>query len=196
MREVFYEECAKVKDEAKARRKYVLLKSVSIVFYVLAALWTILVFYAYDFGGEGSLVLKILFVAMPLVYFIFSGIIFGKFKNGARVDYDYTIVSGTVRFSKVMNDVKRKHITSFDCSAIERIGKYGSDTFNRYSAMPNKKLDVLTSNFKTADAESLYYIVANVSGIKHVFVLECTERFIINILTFVNRTVMEDGFLR
>lgn len=196
MREVFYEECAKVKDEAKARRKYVLLKSVSIVFYVLAALWTILVFYAYDFGGEGSLVFKILFVVIPLVYFIFSGIIFGKFKNGARVDYDYTIVSGTVRFSKVMNDVKRKHIASFDCSAIERIGKYGSDTFSRYSAMPNKKLDVLTSNFKTADAGSLYYIVANVSGVKYVFVLECTERFISNILAFVNRTVIEEGFLR
>lgn len=195
MREVFYEESAKVADEIKARRKYGILKTISVTFYVIAGLWAMLVYFAYDFSGDGILY-TVLFVAVPFVYCIVSGIIFGRLKDKVYIDYDYTFVSGSIRFSKVINNIKRKNIVKFDCSSIERIGRYGSETFERYLLMPNKKVNVLTSNIKTVDTASLYYIVADVSGGKNVFVLECSERFISNILVFVNRTVIEEGFFK
>ena len=125
--------------------------------------------------------------------FLASGILLGRFKDRFYVDYDYTFITGTIRFSKVIKNIKRKHIVSFETSDIEKIGKYGSETFNRYSLMPGIKSVVLTSNSIADENKEFYYIVANVNGEKKIYILECTETFIVNVLKFSKRSVLDEA---
>ena len=120
----------------------------------------------------------------------------GKFKDKFYVDYDYTIISGSIRFSKVIKEIKRKHIVSFEASEIEKIGKYGSELFEKYSRMPDVKTVILTSNITPEEKKEFYYLVVNKDGEKKMYVLECTETFIVNILKFAKRTVLDEALTR
>ena len=192
MQEVFYEETAAVQSTGSAKTKYYIVKTLSVVSYTIAIIW--LIISVMFFPTQGNVLINILFAAIPFVLFLASGIVLGKMKDKLYVDYDYTFVSGSIRFSRVIKNVKRKGILKFDTSNIERIGRYGSDTFERYILAREKKKMILTSNQTPDDGKSFYYIVANVGGIKYIFVLECTETFISYVIRYSNRTVIEDGF--
>ncbi|MBE5749919.1 MAG: hypothetical protein E7346_03515 [Clostridiales bacterium] len=193
MKEILYEESAKIQNEKSAATKYYVLKVLSIISYTLAVLWFMLVFIAYDLA-TGSALLNIIFIVVPLAMFIASGIVLGKFKNKFYVDYDYIFVSGSIRFSKVIKNVSRKFICKFECSTIEKIGKIGSGTFEKYSNMPDVKRHILTMNSYPAEGKDFYYIVANFDGEKKLFVLECTETFMVNVLKFSNKMVLEEDY--
>lgn len=193
MQDVFYEESAVTQSKGTAKTKYYICKTLSVISYVIAGLWGIIMLLTFPFG-EGNILLNIVFVLVPLILFVVSGIVLGKLKDKFYVDYDYTFVSGSIRFSRVIKNVKRKNIIVFETQAIEKIGKYGSTTFERYSSTPDKKLVVLTSNAESSNGKDFYYMVVNSGGQKYLFVLECTEVFLINVLKFSNRTIFEDGF--
>ena len=192
MQEVFYEESAMVQSLGPAKTKYYIVKTFSVISYVIATLWAIISFMLFPLNGE--VLLNLLFAALPFAIFLVSGILLGKIKDKLYVDYDYTFVSGSIRFSRVIKNVKRKNVLHFETSSIEKLGKYGSDTFERYMLMPDKKKIILTSNSEPEEGKGFYYIVANVGGQKYVFVLECTETFISYVIRYSNRTVIEDGF--
>ena len=192
MQEVFYEETALVQSTGSAKTKYYVIKTFSIVSYMIAIFW--LIVSITFFPLKGNVLINILVAALPFVIFLVSGIMLGKMRDKMYVDYDYTFVSGSIRFSRVIKNVKRKGILQFDTGNIEKIGRYGSDTFERYMLAPEKKKIILTSNQTPDEGKDFYYIVANVGGIKYVFVLECTEVFISYVIRYSNRTVIEDGF--
>lgn len=193
MQEIFYEESAKIQEESSASRKYYVAKVFMVISYVFAVLWGILcITFLIDLK---NILISLIFSLIPLAMFIVSGILLGKFKDKFYVDYDYTFVSGSVRFSKVIKNIKRKHIINFDTSDIEKIGLYGSELYEKYLKMPDIKTKILTSNSTPTEGKDFYYIVANISGDKYVFVLECSETFIVNILKFTNRTVLDQDVL-
>lgn len=193
MQEVFYEESATMTNTGSAKTKYYIFKTFSIISYVLAVLWFIIIFYFFDFSGK--VLIKIIFALIPFALFIASGIVIGRFKDKFYVDYDYTFVTGSIRFSRVIKNVKRKKVLVFDTANIDKIGRYGSDVFNRYESMPGIKKLVLTMNNEPQEGKDFYYLVANVGGQKYLLILECTELFISHIIRFSSRTVIEDGFL-
>ncbi len=193
MMELFYEESAVVNNEKSASTKYNVFKIISIISYVLCALWFMLVFIAFDWGS-GNTILNIVFVLVPLLMFFVSGLIFSKFKNKMYVDYDYTLVSGSIRVSKVIKNIKRKFVVKFDASNIEKIGTYGSGTFEKYDKMPGTTKLTLTSNYTATDNKKFYYIVAVINGDRTLMIFECTELFIVNILKFSNKMVLEEEF--
>lgn len=193
MQENFYEESAKIHEEASAVRKYYIAKVFMIISYVLAVIWGI--FCLTFLIDLKNILLSLIFSLIPLALFIVSGIVLGKLKDKFYVDYDYTFVSGSIRFSKVIKNIKRKHIINFDTSDIEKIGLYGSELYEKYSKMPDIKTKILTSNSTPSEGKDFYYIVANVGGDKYVFIVECSELFIVNILKFTNRTVLDQEIL-
>ena len=193
MQEVFYEEAAIIQDEKAAKIKYNVFKGLSIFSYVLMAVWIIVVFYGFEFG-KGSILLNIIFALIPLGVFFASGFVLGRMKNKFYVDYDYTVVSGSVRFAKVIKNIKRRFIDKFECSDIEKLGKYGSDTYNKYEMAPGIIKQVLTSNMSPCEGKDFYYLVVNVSGFKKLYVLECSETFMVNILKFAKKTIVEEDF--
>jgi hypothetical protein len=183
MQEVFCEESSFVEHDSNRDLKYKILTIVIINLYIFAFISFILAFYGFP-------ITTLIFTAI----FVGVAIYLGIRKNNLYVDYDYTFVTGSVRFSKVINNKKRKSICKFEASDIERIGRYNSETFLLYQSMEKCNYLVLTSNIDDSDKE-FYYIVANFEGEKHLIVLECTQNFIINVLKFASRSVLEKGFV-
>lgn len=192
MQELFYEETAALQNVGSAKTKYYLIKTFSILSYCIAVLWFVLELTFFPL--EGNMLLNILFAAIPFAIFLISGIMLGKIKDRLYVDYDYTFVSGSIRFSRVIKNVKRKSVLLFDTQNIEKIGKYGSTTYTKYAALPNKKQIFLTSNQEPAEDKDFYYMVVNVKGQKYFLILECTELFLSNILKYTGRMFFEDDF--
>ena len=56
-----------------------------------------------------------------------------------------------------------------------------------------KKL-ILTSNYTATDGKEFYYLVVNVEGDKKLLVMECSETFMVNILKFANKSIIEEDF--
>lgn len=196
MQDFFYEESSKMSNERSGKTKYYIFKTLSIVSYVLFALWLLFFVFSYDLsalnGGIGQILLSLLITLLPAGFFLASGIVLGKFKDRFYVDYDYTLVSGSIRFSKIIKEIKRKNITAFEASEIEKIGKYGSELFEKYAHMPDVKTVILTSNETPEEKKDFYYMVVSHDGEKKLYVLECTELFIVNVLKFAKRTVIDE----
>ena len=190
MQEVFYEESSRVQNERGASIRYNIVNALSIFSYVCMIIWFILV--CSFFSWEGNVLINLILVLLPFAILLVCGMLLGKYRNKLYVDYDYTFVNGSIRFSKVIKNIKRKFIAKFDCSKIEKIGKITSETFNRYKLIPNIKTVVLTSNDVASDGKSFFYIVANIEDTKTIFILECSETFMINVLKFSNKMVLEE----
>lgn len=195
MIEIFYEESTGIADEKKERGKFNLFKTISIVFFVLLGLWVFFIFFFFDFSVAGQNVLgTIIFIGLPLVGLGGSGVYFAFLKNKYCIDYDYTFVSGSVRFSKVINNVKRKAICKFDVTDVSLIGNYGSEEYERIEKTPQIKKLLLTSNEQPAEGKGFYYIYATVDVEKKLLVLECTETFLINFIKYRGRSIIEKDF--
>ena len=193
MQEIFYEESARTQNEKSASRKYYIFKSISIISYIFMVLWIILVFTAFPFG-QGNIFINILIVLVPCILFFLSGFLLGKFKNKFYVDYDYTFVTGSIRIAKVIKNIKRSFVIKFETSAIEKLGKYASDTYEKYSAMPGVTKLILTSNVTPDVGKDFYYLVINIDGNKKLLIMECTETFMVHVLRYSNKAVLEEDF--
>ena len=127
----------------------------------------------------------------PLILFITTGVILFKKKDGVYLTFDYPFVSGDVIISKVSMNVKRFKVAKFDTKQIVRIGKYDSEVFNNYYNSPDIKTVILTKNNQPSPNKDFYYILASLTEGKRLFVLECSENFIKNILIYTGRKVLE-----
>lgn len=197
MKEIFYEESAKIQNEKSAKIKYYTFKVISIVFYVMMVFWFFIFFNftPVEEFTKGNIVINIIMILLPLVFLFFSGFMFGKMKNRFYVDYDYVFVSGSIRIAKVIKNIKRKPVMQFDISAIEKMGKYGSDTYTQYEKMPSIKKYILTSNTTPVDDKDFYYLVVNVDETKNLLLMECSETFMATILKYGNnKMILEKDF--
>lgn len=192
MQEIFYEESASVQCERSATRRYNIIKFFSILSYVIMGIWLYL---SINFYGLTKIFLfDFLFITIPFAMFLISGILLGRLKNRFYVEFDYTFVSGDLRISKVIKNTKRKFMFKFDVKNIEKLGFYGSETYEKYEKMPGVSKHVLTSNTEASNNKDFYYIVANISSGKNLFVLECTETLIVNILKYTNKGILDEQF--
>lgn len=194
MREFFYEESALTQNEKSAKLKFYTFKSISIISYILMVLWVFIVIYGYQFSE--NIFVDLIIVLIPFIIFLLSGIFLGKFKNKFYVDYDYTLVSDSLRFSKVIKNIKRKFIIKFNVNDIEKIGEYGCGLYNKYESMPGINKLILTSNSIPADGKDFYYLVANVEGDKKLLVLESSQTLIVNIMKFANKTILDEEYVK
>ena len=192
MQEVFYEESARLVNEKASAIKYNVIKGFSIFSYVVLVLWLILSINFY--GLIGIWYIDLLFILIPALIFLSSGIVLGKLKNKMYVEFDYTFVSGDLRISKVIKNIKRRFVIKFDVKNIEKLGFYGNKTFERYTKMPGVNKLFLTSNTYSDIGKDFYYIVVNTQDGKKLLIIECTETLIVNILKFANRTVLDEQF--
>lgn len=194
MREIFYEESSHIQNEKKA-------KTIFIVFTVLAAIsFIMMIFWFFMIGfvkvedlKKGNIVVNIIYLFVPSLMFLGLGILSMNFRSKFYVDYDYTFVTGNVRFSKIIRNVKRKNICSFNVEAIEKVGKVDSETFNMYLKMPGIKKKPLTLNVYPSN-EDFFYMVVNTDKGKDLFILDCKEEFIATILRYSNRGILEKDY--
>ncbi len=188
MNEIYYEETATIKNEKSARLKYNILNILSIISYSIILIWIFIFLTTFI---HVNFIVDILVFLIPTFIFVLIGFFLGRLKNKFYIEYDYAFVSGTIRIAKVIKTIKRKFLLEFDCSAIEKIGTYGSDTYNSYSKMPGIQMEILTQNDYPSENKDFYYIVANINAEKTILIFECTKTFIINVLKYSKKTVFE-----
>lgn len=191
MKEIFYEETAKHRDVKSENIKFNIFNVLSYISFFVALFWFILGILSFEYTPD-KIIFSIIFLVLPCAVFCFSGFIFAIFRNKNCVDYDYTFVSGSFSFAKVIHNSKRKEIISFDAANVEKIGVYQSKLSNKYENSENIKKLYLTSNDKPSEEKDFYYIVANVSGLKYYLLLECSHTFIANTRFFVKNFLYDE----
>ncbi len=194
MQEVFYEETAVVQNEKLALKKYNTIKMMSIFSYVAIGIWVFICLNFYFVSGYW--LIDLLIVLVPAIVFLLIGILLGIAKNKFYVDYDYTFITGSIRISKVIKNVKRKCLIKFDTSNIEKLGKYGGDTYFKYEKMPGVKKIFLTSNNAPITNKDFYFLTVNHEGEKKLLVIEVSQAFIINIIKFSNKQILDEDFVK
>ena len=186
--DVLYEESATVKDANKKAKKYTILNILSICFLFLAISATF--FFVLFIPSIGDM---IFFGASALSLFGCWFVLF-KWKNSTNVSYDYSFVSGELRISKVININKRKLLTRFDTESIIQIGDADSTSYERFAADPNVKKVICTSNDEPAEEKFFMYILVENEGRK-LYVLECREELLLNIMRFAKRTALDRDYV-
>ena len=182
MREIFYEESSHIQNEKKAKTIFIIFTVLAAISFIMMIFWIFMIgFVKVEDLKKGNIVVNIIYLFVPSLMFLGLGILSMNFRSKFYVDYDYTFVTGNVRFSKIIRNVKRKNICSFNVEAIEKVGKVDSETFNMYLKMPGIKKKPLTLNVYPSN-EDFFYMVVNTDKGKDLFILDCKEEFIATVL--------------
>ena len=186
--DILYEESSTAKDSGKKAKKYAVLNVFSCVFLTLGII-TLLFFLLFipDIG------FMFFFGSGALTFWGFW-FIFYKWKSIINVSYDYMLVSDEIRISRVININKRKLLARFETEAIVQIGDVDSTSFDRFKADPNIKTVFCTSNVEASNGKFFMYILAEYNG-KKLFVLECREEYLINIMRCTKRTALDRDYV-
>ena len=198
MREVLYEESAVLQNQKSGNTKYYIFYTLSILmfFFFGFQIFLLLFFTRIPEIEKGNIVLNIISLLVPIALSLTLAIVFLNLKNRFVVDYDYIFVSGSIRVSKVIKNFKRKFVIKFETSNIEKLGLYDSETYNQYLKVPGIKKTILTLNSTPEEGKDFYYMVVNVNDTKNLLIFECKELFIVNVLQFSNKAIIEPDFAK
>lgn len=185
--DAFYEESSVAHDSKKGARRYKILNIVANVFLALGIFCLMLVLNI----PTSLLVLW----ALVLIWLFSTWFVLFKMKGRFNVSYDYCFVSGELRIARVMNVNKRKPVAKFDCADIVQVGDVENSSFERLSADPNTKTVMCTSNDEPADDKFFMYILVSNSDGKKLYVLECREQLLVEMMKFLKRTVLESDYV-
>lgn len=197
--DAFYEESAVDHNSAKSARKYRILHVISTICLVIAILLLVVFLFNFPFGsGGGEAVASLRFVfgfcGMQGAMFLLAWFLLRKWKLRYNVSYDYCFVSGELRISKVFNVNKRKLIARVDCAEMIQVGDIDNPSYERFKSDPTVKEVVCTPNFEAGEGKFFMYVLAEYNG-KKLFVLECRELLLMNIMKFAKRSVLESDYV-
>ena len=197
--DAFYEESAVNKNAKKDGKKYRILQILYYVFLVLGIVLLIsciTTIPSSEATGEvrSNLLFLCGFTGVQGVFFILLWFALYKLKFRFNVSYDYCFVSGELRISKVFNISKRKLVARFDCADMIQIGDIDNPSYERFKSDPMTKEVICTPNVETSEDKFFMYILANYDG-KKLFVLECRELLLMNILKFAKRGTLESDYV-
>ena len=92
----------------------------------------------------------------------------------SRVEYDYTFTNGVFDVSRVMNNKRRKYLTSLELKEVIRCGPAKGPAFAKTLNEPNIK----KHNWFVNRGAKLYYFYFQKKGGKHMIVVELTDEMI------------------
>lgn len=199
MQEVFYEESVGTHNQSSAKKKYLVYKILSIISTVMGifAIFTALFGVSFD-ADAGITTAVIIAVVMWLVFaalLIAFAVVLTRKKHAFFLSYDYTFVSGDLRISKVFNNRRRKHLYSISMDRIIKIGRVGSDTYEKTKRSPDTKEDILTPNTEAEEDKEFFYIYAQTNVGKRILVLECRQQLLFTIVRYMNKPgILETEF--
>ncbi len=196
--EAFYEESALNQKEASDKRIYQILHIVSMVFLFVGIV--LFVAFLFNFPWIAPTVedqaLQIIFgvIGILSVFSFLTCFFFSKLKKRFNVSYDYCFVSGELRISKVFNITHRRLVARIDCEDMVQIGDVDNASYARFKADSTIKEIVCTPNEEPAEGKFFMYVLASYNG-KTLFVLECRENLLLNIMKFAKRSVLESDYV-
>lgn len=186
--DIFYEESSLPRNSKKGATMYTICHIASLFFYILGAILAVFGFFSAI--SIPNLIFNLLMAASQIGF----GFLLGWFKKRFNVSYDYCFVSGELRVSKVININKRKLVARVDCEDMIQFGDVDNPSFGRFRSDPATKTVLCTSNDVPADGKFFMYVLAEYNG-KKLFVLECREELLMNILKFAKRNKLESDYV-
>ena len=203
--DVLYEESAVNAHAEKAQKRYKIVNIFSKIFGVAALVFAVIFFFnlisflfvvgSLDAEGRGSAIGMLLFLFMMLFTFGSPWLGTFLFKRKMNVSFDYTFVSGELRISKVFNVNRRKFLYRIQPESILKLGDVDSPSFSRVCSDPSTKRVVCTPNDEPVEGKFFLYIQTSEPAGKRVYVLECREELLVNILKFVKRGILESDYV-
>ena len=128
------------------------------------------------------------------IFLIAVWIVLMYVKRRVNVSYDYIFVSGDLRIAKVFNINRRKLAVRINCEDIMQIGDVDNSSYERLASAPDVKPVFLTQNQEPGEDKFFMYILVNNGG-KMLYVLECRENLLINIMKFTRRSALESDYV-
>ena len=196
--EAFYEESALNRNEARDKRFYQILHIVSMVFLSIGVVLAIAFLFHFPWiaptAEDKALQLIFGIVGFLSLLSFLTCFLFSKLKKRFNVSYDYCFVSGELRISKVFNVSHRRLVALIDSEDIIQIGDVDNPSYNRFKADPSIKEMVCTSNFEPAEGKFFMYVLTSYNG-KTLFLLECRENLLMNIMKFAKRSVLDSDYV-
>lgn len=187
MNDIYYEETAFPQNYNKQKFIYIGCRILTVVASVLAGFFLFLILFSPVEGNSWVLPLLI------GVWFILWAVFFSLLKRRFYNCYDYIFVTGDIRIVKVINTKKRKAMAIFDSRDVFQVGRYESETYDKLSKTPGIKTIFAPTNKSVYDKEK-FYLAATFDGVKHLIVLECTEKFLKHVLMFAGKSILEKEY--
>lgn len=194
--DVFYEESAINANASKNEKRYKILNVGAGIFMVIAIFCSIVAFFSIpvnNFTPEAFSFL--IFWGMNAGFFWIAWLILAKIKKRINVSYDYTFVSGELRITKVFNVNKRKKVDVIYCDEILQMGDVDNPSYERFRSAPGTKEIVCTSNNEAAEGKFFMYLLVGGAQMKYLYILECRELLLMQLLKFTRRSVLESDYV-
>ena len=192
--DAFYEESAVNANAKKEGKKYKFLHILSRIFLVLAVVLLVMCVMWVPVDAEKTTLFMCVFCGIQGGFFLLMWFLAYKMKLRYNVSYDYCFVSGELRISKVFSLTKRKLLARLECSEMLQVGDIENSWYERLRSDPMTKEVVCTPNIEAADGKFFMYILINNDG-KKLYVLECRENLLMNIMKFAKRNVLESDYV-
>ena len=203
--DVLYEESAVNAHAEKAQKRYKIVNIFSKIFGVAALVFAVIFFFnlisflfvvgSLDAEGRGSSIGMLIFLFMMLMMFGSPWLALFLLKRKMNVSFDYTFVSGELRISKVFNVNRRKFLYRIQPESILKLGDVDSPSYARVSSDPSTKQIICTPNAEPMEGKFFLYIQTSEPAGKRLYVLECREEMLVNILKFVKRGILESDYV-
>ena len=196
--DAFYEESALNKNEKRDKKIYQILHIISMIFLSFGVVLAVAFLFNFPWVAPTpeDKAYQIIFgiVGFLSVISFLTCFFFSKLKARFNVNYDYCFVTGELRISKVFNVNRRKLVARIDCEDMIQVGDMDNPSYDRFKADPTVKEVVCTPNSKPAEGKFFMYVLASYNG-KTLFLLECRENLLMNIMKFAKRSVLESDYV-
>lgn len=132
------------------------------------------------------------FIAVSCISFT---VILGLLKKRINVSFDYIFVSGELRIAKVFNINRRKLIVRLQPEDFLQVGDVDNAGYGRAKADPTVKEVIVTPNGTADEGKFFMYILAATTSGKRLYILECREELLINIVKCTKRGTLESDYV-
>lgn len=198
--DAFYEESAVNLNEKKQSVYYTIFHVAQIVFIVLTVLWFLFGFnFIIEVPINGKTIVDVLpswiFFGLLFLSFLSGAILFGLLKKRFNVSYDYSCVYGELRISQVFNQRKRKLVCRIEPNSILQVGDMESSSYDLLRSTTGVKEVVCTPNMTAGSGKFFLYVYAVDEGAKKLFLLECREALLINLMQYLRRDILDREYV-
>ena len=207
--DVLYEESAVNQKQAKASKTYKVLNVISWIVLILGIICLLIfipnILTSFSKAQPTEDITAAEAIAYARSWAFLSGsqmVFFGllwfflySMKKRVNVSYDYTFVSGELRIAKVFNINRRKLVVRIDSAEILQLGDVDNESYDRLRADPGVKQEIVTPNPEPADGKFFLYVLVGGNNGRKMYILECREELLVNILKFVKRGTLEPDYV-
>ena len=203
--DIFYEESAVNQNAKKGERNYKIVNAFYYLFLILTIFAGFGAFFNFPLPlGSGATaeqqeayeLMKFMFGFIIFLFLTFLGftIVLNMLRRRINVSYDYVFVSGELRISKVFNVNKRKLVALINQEDVLQVGDADSSSYERLRSDPQTKEVICTPNVLAGEGKFFLYVLA-VSNGKKLYVLECREELLLNMMQFLRRDVLDRDYI-